>query len=115
HLNVHNERDELTNCDAGVVEMNHAFGAVPHEQADSSCSNDFSDGEIDRVIKYRPEVGLPMFLVNGFELPEFRFLAAENLHNVHPRDVFLDKGVEVSNGIADIVEGHLDLLLKDVS
>src|SRR5690606_19073387 len=55
-----------------------------------------------------------MFLVDRLELPELIFLASENLNDVHARDVFLHKGVQVGHGIANVVEGNFDLFFKDV-
>ena len=50
--------------------------------------------------------------VDVFKFFKFSLFAVEELYDGHARDVFLEKGVQVSHGIADIVEGHLDFFLE---
>ena len=57
---------------------------------------------------------LPVFVVDGSELLVLPLLAAENLHDVHPRNVLLHEGVEVGYRVAHVVEGHLNFFLKYV-
>src|SRR5690554_6300295 len=59
-------------------------------------------------------MSLPVFTVDFFKSLKLFLFPVRYLYNAHPGDVLLQKSIEVSHCIPDLVKSNLHLLFEDI-